>query len=105
MADQSTRPQVLNYGMPHSSFWNDAFQQEGKDVDWRQGLLSSYEASVDAPACLFVLELSAAFPDAKIVLMVRDPETWYDDATLGACGRHPHRVTLQEYFLVALSFF
>jgi hypothetical protein len=48
----------------------------GTDVDW-QALFAGYEASVDFPACVFYRELMAAFPDALVVLSVRDPERWW----------------------------
>jgi len=37
-----------------------------------------YEATVDYPACGMYMELMEAFPEAKVLLTVRDPEKWYD---------------------------
>jgi len=47
----------------------------GKDVDWKS-FMSGYQASVDWPACEFWRELSDVFPDAKVLLSVRDPASW-----------------------------
>lgn len=45
--------------------------------DW-EALLDGYAATVDWPASMFWRELSAANPDAKVLLSLRDsPETWW----------------------------
>jgi Sulfotransferase domain len=54
--------------------WTDAI--DGKPVDWA-ALLSGYTALVDWPGCGFWPELSAANPDALVLLSTRDPDTWY----------------------------
>ncbi|KAL8693725.1 MAG: hypothetical protein Q9224_003700 [Gallowayella concinna] len=35
-------------------------------------------AVVDLPAAAFIPELHAAYPDAKVIVIQRDPEQWYD---------------------------
>src|SRR5215207_9752656 len=61
---------------PH---WRDALRkkQSGEPIDWRP-LLDGYRAIVDWPGAYFWRELTAAHPDAKVLLTVRDPERWYD---------------------------
>jgi hypothetical protein len=45
-------------------------------------LLAGYEAAVDRPASGFWRELSTAYPDAIVVLSVRDtPEVWWKSAS------------------------
>jgi hypothetical protein len=46
-------------------------------LDWRE-LFKDFEATVDFPACIYYRELLAEFPDAKVVLNVREPERWFD---------------------------
>jgi hypothetical protein len=58
--------------------WTDAI--EGRPVDW-QALLAEYVALVDWPGGAFWPELHAAFPDALVLLSVRDPEAWYKSAS------------------------
>ncbi len=53
---------------------------EGKPVDWPL-LLARYRAIVDWPGASFWREISAAFPDALVLLSVRDPEAWYRSAS------------------------
>ena len=41
---------------------------------------AEYQATVDWPGMDFWRELGAAYPEAKVILTVRDPERWYDSA-------------------------
>ena len=50
---------------------------DGEAVDW-DTLLEGYRAIVDWPGCAFYAELMQAYPDAKVLLSVRDPEKWYE---------------------------
>lgn len=49
----------------------------GQPADWRQ-VFAGYRATVDWPACAFYEQLMETYPDAKVLLTVRDPERWYD---------------------------
>ena len=53
---------------------------DGKDVDWVE-LMKPYVAQVDWPGGAFWPELSAANPDALVLLSVRDPDKWYTSCT------------------------
>ena len=41
-------------------------------------LLEDYVGGVDYPVSHFYKEIHEAFPDAKVLLNVRDPERWYE---------------------------
>jgi hypothetical protein len=58
--------------------WTDAI--EGRPVDW-SAALAGYGAIVDWPGGSFWPELSKAFPNALVLLSVRDPEAWYRSAS------------------------
>jgi hypothetical protein len=45
-------------------------------ADW-EAIFRGYQSAVDWPACSFYKEHMAAYPDAKVVLTVRNPESWY----------------------------
>ncbi|KAK2612764.1 hypothetical protein QQS21_001215 [Conoideocrella luteorostrata] len=45
--------------------------------DWDK-LLGDSQACVDVPAALFTLDLIEAYPEAKVVILNRDPEKWYE---------------------------
>ncbi len=45
--------------------------------DWGQ-LLEGFSATVDYPACSFWRELADHYPDAKVLLSVRDATSWFE---------------------------
>ncbi|HUN24730.1 MAG TPA: sulfotransferase [Steroidobacteraceae bacterium] len=49
----------------------------GETIEWDQ-LLAGYRATTDWPACHFYRELAARYPQAKIILTVRDPQRWFE---------------------------
>ncbi len=49
-------------------------------ADW-DALFSGYRSAVDFPAACAWKELYQAYPDAKVVLTVRDPEAWWASIT------------------------
>ena len=51
----------------------------GETMDWHP-ILEGYASTVDWPGVMIWKELAAAYPDAKIALTVRDPESWYRSA-------------------------
>jgi len=59
----------------HAASWDAAMR--GQAVDW-DGFLQGYEATVDWPGCTFYAELMGRYPDAKVLLNVRDPDRWYE---------------------------
>ncbi|MBA3793715.1 MAG: sulfotransferase family protein [Rubrobacter sp.] len=59
----------------HVEFWEAA--RRGERVDW-EAFFSGYGVAVDWPACAFYGELMEAFPEAAVILTVRDPERWYE---------------------------
>jgi hypothetical protein len=62
----------------HVALWQVA--AAGRPVDWSE-LFAGYNAAVDWPACSFYQGLMDAYPEAKVVLTVRDPEQWYESVT------------------------
>lgn len=59
----------------HPRLWRAA--DAGDSVDWKK-LFARYRAAVDWPACRYYCELMETFPDAKVILTVRDPAQWYN---------------------------
>lgn len=55
--------------------WMDA--AEGKEPDW-DTIFAEFSSTCDFPGCSFYKELMEKYPDAVVVLTVRDsPEAWY----------------------------
>lgn len=49
---------------------------DGETPDW-EAVFDGYAAAVDGPCAIYHRQLKEAFPEAKMVLTVRDPEEWY----------------------------
>ncbi|UJW30472.1 sulfotransferase family protein [Saccharothrix sp. AJ9571] len=50
------------------------------DRDALRAAVDGYRATLDFPACLLWRELKELFPEAKVLLSVREPESWYRSA-------------------------
>jgi hypothetical protein len=61
----------------HVRVWDLA--SRGEPIDW-DALFEGYQATVDWPGCAFYAELMRRYPEAKVVLTVRDPERWYESS-------------------------
>jgi hypothetical protein len=59
-------------------FWRRA--AAGEPVNWRE-VYAGYRSSVNLPGSRFWREITAAFPEAKVILTVRDPDRWYESST------------------------
>lgn len=77
----------------HAKGWMAA--ADNQPVDWKH-FLRNYQASVDFPGCAYYKEMMVAFPDAKVLLSVRDPEAWYE-----SCRNTIFKIT--QVFPVALA--
>ena len=60
-------------GPQHWRLWE---QVGSGEPDW-DALFEGFTATVDFPACTSYGALASYYPDAKVVLTVRDPEKWY----------------------------
>ncbi len=58
----------------HWPLWEAA--AAGGSVDWAD-IFADWGSTTDAPGCNFYQQLAAVYPDAKVVLSVRDPEKWF----------------------------
>merc|ERR1712130_598936 len=58
--------------------WIRAFKEEIPSEEWRKFFSErNYACGVDFPFSMHYKQLMKAYPDAKVVLSVRDPKTWY----------------------------
>lgn len=101
--------QVLNGACHHMSaipghpfdlgpIWDRALNGHADEVDWTQ-VFEGYVATVDWPASQFWPEISAAFPDALIVLSERDSaHVWWEsmDKTVLKAARKAESSTWTE---------
>ena len=68
--------------------WTDAIA--GKTVDWDK-IFEGFAATVDFPGCMFYRVLADRYPQAKVILTVRDSEEWF--ASTQATIFNPERRT------------
>ena len=55
--------------------WHDSIFQKNEKFDW-EDIFEGYGACLDFPSCNYYKELMDAYPDAKVILTIRDPESW-----------------------------
>jgi hypothetical protein len=48
--------------------------------DW-DAIFDGFQSTTDYPACSYWRELADHFPEAKVVLTVRDPDSWFDSVS------------------------
>jgi hypothetical protein len=70
----------------HLRRWADIMQ--GGKADW-DSLFRGYQAATDWPVAAYYKDLMNVYPDAKVILTVRDPERWHRSVmnTLYQAGR------------------
>ncbi len=49
---------------------------KGLEINW-DSVFEGYQAAVDWPEAAFYKEILKKYPDAKVILTVRDPDKWY----------------------------
>lgn len=82
---------------PHQlAYWQEALKTGTTDWDT---LFNGYQSTVDYPSAMFYQAQMQAYPDAKVLLTVRDPERWYESVltTIYAVSRRRNRIGL--YFM------
>ena len=85
------------------SFWNKKFDKD-PSVNLRDLLESrGYTATCDFPSCNFYKEQMEIYPDAKVILTVRDPEAWYKSCEDTIFRHQPTRPATAVGVKVALS--
>lgn len=51
----------------------------GESMDW-QKVYAGFRSSVDWPGARYWQEITETFPEAKVILTLRDPDSWYESA-------------------------
>ena len=90
--------EVLAQVRRSAPLWTEAARN---NPDW-DTIFTGFASTTDYPACTFWRELADYYPDAKIVLSLRNPQSWFDSVNATIFSR-PHRETfaggpLDEFF-------
>jgi hypothetical protein len=93
--------ETLGYDRTHHMFevmasseqmamWHAIGTGKGERSDW-ETVYAGFPAAVDFPTAAYWRELSEAYPQAKVILTVRSPESWWKSAraTIIAIGKAP----------------
>lgn len=48
----------------------------GEPVDW-EAVFRGFRSTTDVPGCLVYRQLAERYPEAKVILSLRDPESWF----------------------------
>lgn len=80
MVEVFAHPETMN-------LWIDAAKDR---PDW-EAIFAGYRSAVDYPSAAYWRDLTAYYPDAKVIHTVRDPDTWFEStqATIFAPGGPP----------------
>ena len=62
---------------PAAPDWWYAAAQNPAKADWGK-IFAGYASTVDWPNATYWKELAEAYPDAKVILTERDPDTWFE---------------------------
>ena len=65
--------ECFGHGEKHFRLWE---QAAAGNPDW-DTLFSGYHSTMDFPACTSWRELADYYPEAKVLLSVRDPDRWF----------------------------
>ena len=61
----------------HVALWGQVYAGKLEKLEL---IFESFQACTDFPACIYYKELFIKYPDAKVILTVRDSEQWYASA-------------------------
>ena len=82
----------INKNIDHYSLWQQAL--DGQSINWKS-LFQNYRAAVEWPTISFLPQILHQFPKAKVILTLREPNSWYESASstifpgLEASAKHP----------------
>jgi hypothetical protein len=65
-------------------------------IDWKQ-FLEGFDATLDSPLALHYKEQMEAFPEAKVILTVRDPVKWLESAV---AIMEQHEITVKPFMFL-----
>ena len=58
-----------------AALWHSLIFEKNKDFEW-DNIFNNYGACLDFPSCNYYKELMLAYPNAKVILTIRDDESW-----------------------------
>jgi hypothetical protein len=71
---------------------------DGEPMDWEK-VFEGYVSTVDWPSATFYEELANAYPDAKVILSLRDAEAWWRSTQATIFNWDAPGATIPDHFL------
>lgn len=59
----------------HAKYWDQVV--DNNDTDWDE-LFDGYDCAADVPVVTYIENIIKKYPDVKVILNTRDPESWYN---------------------------
>jgi hypothetical protein len=81
------------------SCWQATKQDISPKKRHKPGADISPQATCDAPAAFFSVDIAAAYPDAKVIILNREPEAWYQSC-MASIYSATMEITLWQMFLI-----
>jgi hypothetical protein len=78
----------------------------GEAIDWKR-FMRPWGSACDFPSALYYRELMEAFPDAKVILSIRDPSSWYasmSETIVPMFQRFPNRIVVPHMPIIGSPF-
>uniref|UniRef100_A0A0K2TZF1 Sulfotransferase family protein n=1 Tax=Lepeophtheirus salmonis TaxID=72036 RepID=A0A0K2TZF1_LEPSM len=84
--------------------WHKAMSGKATKEDWYKFFdKGGFRTAVDYPASYFYKELFEAYPEAKVVLTVRDVQSWHESCYSTIFNNHENQKTPWIYYLTGLA--
>ncbi|PGH00649.1 hypothetical protein AJ80_09139 [Polytolypa hystricis UAMH7299] len=96
---------------PDAEFWTKVLNHKflGKGPKWRQeeldGVLGDFQACLDMPTAALMPELIAAYPEAKVIIAMRDPDAWFTSVMRSVGKEHKKLNALSTFARQMLMWF
>lgn len=92
----------------HANVWNDVVDNK-ENIDW-DSLFEGYHSACDNPVAIHLEKILKKYPNAKVVLNIRDFEEWYDSSLrtvftdkFNINEVFPHFAKTNEYFIKQIN--
>ena len=84
----------------HFAFWIAASEGRATDAEYR-ATFAGYVATVDLPGCMQWKELLRVYPDARVILTLRESSAWFDSC----CATIFQLMPASEYMPLGVRYF
>ncbi|KAI9250505.1 P-loop containing nucleoside triphosphate hydrolase protein [Phascolomyces articulosus] len=90
----------LYFGQGDPDLFKKAYEQPENPIDWN-AVYQDFDAAIGTPSVIFLERLMKQYPEAKIILTVRDPDAWYESvkSTIYQMTHQPAKASTPKHIL------